>query len=130
MRSPAVLPLASVAPSSPPAAMPGGGAAPARPPPRRARAPPASPPGPGGRAAARLVGRLDEVRALGRARRLRIQLPLLLAGGLIGVSGLCLGVGLHMTISSVFGMALGPYLVLLCVMPGVLVPHSRGVCGD
>jgi hypothetical protein len=69
--------------------------------------------------ASRLAGLascLDEVRRLGRARRLRFQLPLAIAGGTIGLGSLCASLALQWIVLGGMGIALGPWLLLLCIM--------------
>ena len=69
-------------------------------------------------AAERLVGeRLDEIRRLGRVRQLRIQLPLGVCAGVVGASSFVAGLVARWTVISTAGMALAPFLLLLCVMP-------------
>lgn len=67
--------------------------------------------------AERLVGRLDAVRDLGRSRRLRIQLPLGISGMLIASASIVASWTLSATTFGAYGIALGPWLLLLCVMP-------------
>jgi hypothetical protein len=67
----------------------------------------------------RLVGRLDAVRELGRSRRLRIQLPLGISGMIIAIANVSAAAcwGMSLTALGGLGMALGPWLLLLTVMP-------------
>jgi hypothetical protein len=65
----------------------------------------------------RLRVRLDEVRRLGRLRRLRIQVPLTCAGVLIAFAGVATGVSRSWLALGGFGGAFGPWVILLGVLP-------------
>jgi hypothetical protein len=67
--------------------------------------------------AERLVGRLDQVRQLGRRRRLRIQLPLGGLGMFVSVVSVVVSYSIKWPSCGGLGMALGPWVLLLCVMP-------------
>lgn len=64
-----------------------------------------------------LVDRVDEVRRLGRNRRLRFQLPLGIAGLLFANVSVVASFAGRVTALAGYGMAGGPWLLLLCVLP-------------
>lgn len=64
-----------------------------------------------------LAGRLDEVRRLGRARRLRVQLPLGVFSVLVSMGSGAAAVTLDWVLLGAMGFWLGLWLFMLCVMP-------------
>lgn len=64
-----------------------------------------------------LAGRLDEVRRLGRARRLRVQLPLGVFSVLVSVSSASAALIMDWALLGAIGLWLGLWLFMLCVMP-------------
>jgi hypothetical protein len=64
-----------------------------------------------------LVGQLDEVRRLGRNRRLRFQLPLGIVGLALGGCSVVAGFAGRVSALCAYGVAGGPWLLLLCVLP-------------
>jgi hypothetical protein len=64
-----------------------------------------------------LAGRLEDARQLARRGRLRVQLPLGLTGVIIGTVSIATSWATQTSVLGMFGMGLGPWLLLLCVLP-------------
>ena len=72
--------------------------------------------------------RLNEIRRLGRVRQLRIQLPLACCACVVGAASFVAGIAARWTVISTGGMALAPWLLLLCAMPGDVRATWLGIC--